>query len=193
MKPYIPILLGTYRKGRQSLKVAEWILARMEERDRLKTELIDLETYQLPIMEERYDPHMEKPPSNLQQFCDRLSQADGVLIVAPEYKGSYPGILKNALDYIPAQAWKHKPVGICTVSAGQFGGINCLAQLRLLSLALGGLPIPEPFPIAQVREMFDEQGQVRDVKLNAQLDGFINALLWYTEALVNKRQMEADR
>jgi hypothetical protein len=39
--------------------------------------------------------------------------------------------------------------------------------------------------------MFDEQGQVRDVRLNAELDDFINALLWYTEALVNKRQMEA--
>lgn len=190
MKPYIPILLGTYRKGRQSLKVAQWILARMQERDRLKTELIDLETYRLPILEERFD-HMEKPPSNLQLFCERLSQADGVLIVAPEYKGSYPGILKNALDYLPSQAWQHKPVGICTVSASPFGGINCLAQLRLLSLALGGLPIPDPFPIGQVREMFDEQGQVRDVKLNAELDDFINALLWYTEALVNKRQMEA--
>jgi NAD(P)H-dependent FMN reductase len=162
----------------------------MQDRDRLKTDLIDLETYQLPILEERFD-HMEKPPSNLQQFCERLSQADGVLIVAPEYKGSYPGILKNALDYLPSQAWQHKPVGICTVSASQFGGINCLAQLRLLSLALGGLPIPDPFPIAQVREMFDEQGQVRDVRLNAELDDFINALLWYTEALVNKRQMEA--
>ena len=190
MKPYIPILLGTYRKGRQSLKVAQWILARMQDRDRLKTELIDLETYQLPILEERFD-HMEQPPSNLQLFCERLSQADGVLIVAPEYKGSYPGILKNALDYLPSQAWQHKPVGICTVSASQFGGINCLAQLRLLSLALGGLPIPDPFPIPQVREMFDEQGQVRDVRLNAELDDFINALLWYTEALVNKRQMEA--
>jgi len=190
MKPYIPILLGTYRKGRQSLKVAQWILARMQDRDRLKTELIDLETYRLPILEERFD-HMEQPPSNLQLFCERLSQADGVLIVAPEYKGSYPGILKNALDYLPSQAWEHKPVGICTVSASPFGGINCLAQLRLLSLALGGLPIPDPFPIGQVREMFDEQGQVRDVRLNAELDDFINALLWYTEALVNKRQMDA--
>jgi NAD(P)H-dependent FMN reductase len=69
MKPYIPILLGTYRKGRQSLKVAQWILARMQDRDRLKTELIDLETYRLPILEERFD-HMEQPPSNLQLFCE---------------------------------------------------------------------------------------------------------------------------
>ena len=187
MKPYIPLLVGTCRQGSQSFKVAKWIFGRLQENDRLKTEFVDLETYQLPILVERFD-RMETPPENLQRFCDRLLQADGIFIVTPEYKGSYPGALKNALDYIPSQGWQHKPVGICTVSASSFGGVNCLAQLRLLCLALGGLPIPDDFPVPKVREMFDESGEPRDPERNTELDNFIRALLWYVEALVSKRE-----
>ena len=64
------------------------------------------------------------------------------MIIAPEYKNGYPGSLKNALDYLRPEVFRRKPIGIVTVSAGGFGGINCLAQLRLVCLAMGEVPIP---------------------------------------------------
>ena len=47
-------------------------------------------------------------------------RADALIIVAPEYNNGYPGVLKNALDYLLPE-YERKPIGIVTVSAGGFG------------------------------------------------------------------------
>ena len=62
-------------------------------------------------------------------------------LVTPEYNNGYPGVLKNALDYFLPE-YRRKPVGIVTVSSGGFGGINALAQLRLVLFLMGAYPIP---------------------------------------------------
>lgn len=181
----IPILLGSTRIGRQSLKVAEFILGEMVAKEAIETEILDLSKYNLPLLEERLS-QMKEPPDNLLQFCDKLDDADGILIVTPEYKNGYPGVLKNALDYLEPQALRHKPIGICTVSSSGFGGINCLAQLRLVCLALGGLPIPEKLPISKVGEVFDKEENLRDLSFQSKIESFINALIWYVEAMVRQ-------
>ncbi|XZN99670.1 MAG: NADPH-dependent FMN reductase [Microcoleus sp.] len=187
-KAYIPILLGSSRIGRQSVKVAEFILGELSQRDRVQTELIDLREYKLPILEERLNETSTPLPVVL-QLCSKLGQADGVLIVTPEYKGGYPGVLKNALDYLEPLALRYKPIGICTVSSGGFGGLNCLTQLQLVCLALGGLPIPDKLPVSNVQELFDEKGNLRNLTFKAKLESFIEELVWYTEATINQKQI----
>ena len=184
----IPIILGSCRNGRKSLKVAQFILGELLQNNHIKTEIIDLGEYNLPMLEERLQEMGETPP-NLLKFCSKLGEADGILIVTPEYKNGYPGVLKNALDYLAPQALRHKPIGICTVSSGGFGGLDCLAQLRLVCLALGGLPIPDKLPISHVQEVFDEDGELFDLKFKTKLESFINELVWYTEAMVNQKQL----
>lgn len=187
-KLLIPLLLGSCRIGRESLKVAEFILEKLVVNNQIATELIDLGKYNLPMLEERLQDNSNLP-FNVLQFCSKLGQADGILIVTPEYKNGYPGVLKNALDYLEPQALKYKPIGICTVSSGSFGGLDCLAQLRLVCLALGGLPIPDKLPIANVKDLFDEDGNLCESKFTTRLESFINELIWYTEALINQKQL----
>lgn len=187
IKAYIPILLGSSRTLRQSVKVAEFILGELRQCDSVQTELIDLREYRLPILEERLNETSTPLPTVL-QFCSKLDQADGLLIVTPEYKGGYPGVLKNALDYLEPQALRYKPIGICTVSSGGFGGLNCLTQLQLVCLALGGLPIPDKLPVSNVQELFDEMGNLRNSTFKAKLESFIKELVWYTEAMINHKQ-----
>ena len=188
IKAYIPILLGSSRTLRQSVKVAQFILEELRHWERVQTELIDLREYRLPILEERLN-EMSTPLPSVLQFCSKLGQADGVLIVTPEYKGGYPGVLKNALDYLEPQALRYKPIGICTVSSGGFGGLNCLTQLQLICLALGGLPIPDKLPVSNVQELFDERGNLRNSSFKAKLESFIEELVWYTEAMINQKQV----
>lgn len=80
IKTYIPVLLGSSRTLRQSVKVAEFILGELRQYDHVQTELIDLREYQLPILEERLN-ETSTPPPTVVQFCSQLGQADGVLIV----------------------------------------------------------------------------------------------------------------
>jgi NAD(P)H-dependent FMN reductase len=188
----IPILLGSSRIGRQSCKVARFIFSRMTVDPRFNTELLDLGSYDFPIMEQRLS-EMKIVPPGLQSFSDKLEHADGLLIVSPEYKGGVPGVLKNALDYLKPGILRRTPVGICTVSSGGFGGVNCLMQLRLTILALGGLPIPDSLPVSKVQELFDEEGQPRDATWLLNSRHFIDELLFYAKALAQARYDESTK
>jgi NAD(P)H-dependent FMN reductase len=112
--------------------------------------------------------------------------------VSPEYKGGVPGALKNAFDYFPPGLLRHKPVGICTVSAGGYGGISCLAQLRLLTLAVGGNPIPEFIAVSKVNNVAGEEGGLERV-FAGKLEVFFAELIWHCEAMVQQRQREEAR
>lgn len=180
----IPIILGTSRVGRRSAHVAQYLHSRLAAFPDVETRMLDLAEYAFPIMEERL-LDMDPVPPALLDFSDAISQAQGILIVAPEYKGSYPGVLKNALDYLATGIFRRKPIGICTVSSGGFGGVNCLMQLRLLSLAMGGMPLPVQLPISFVKDWFDDDGVLLNTKLDDRADDFLRELLWYARALSN--------
>lgn len=186
-KVNIPVLLGSSRTLRQSLKVAEFIVAELQEHDRILTELIDLREYKLPLLEDRLN-ETSTPPLGAIKLCSKFKEADAILIVTPEYKGGYPAVLKNALDYLEPLAWRYKPIGICTVSSGGFGGINCLSQLQLVCLALGGLPIPDKLPVSNVQELFDLEGNLLNLIFKTKLQSFMKELIWYAEAMIYQKR-----
>lgn len=188
-RPSILLLIGTTRVGRRSAHVARLLQAEMEGRSGIVSGRIDLAELDLPVMRHRLGD-TASPPSGATELCSMLSRADGLLIVAPEYKNGYPGSLKNAFDYLPAGILRRKPIGIVTVSSGGFGGLNCLAQLRLVCLAMEGVPIPAAFPVSRVEDAFDREGGLRDSKLAGRLGPFLDELVWYTQALVRQRGME---
>ena len=179
----IPVLLGTVRAGRRSAHVARLLLGRLEGRDEVATALIDLADLDLPAMRHRLG-ETDVDPRGAVGLSEKLSRADGLVIVAPEYKNGYPGSLKNAFDYLPAGILRRTPIGIVTVSSGGFGGLNCLAQLRLVCLAMGGVPIPVALPVSRV----DEPGTLRDPKLAARVGPFIDELIWYARNLASARE-----
>ncbi|MDB5034139.1 MAG: NADPH-dependent reductase [Chlorobi bacterium] len=184
----IPILLGSSRNGRKSVHVARYLLEKLQSRKMVDTRLLDLAEYDFPIMEERY-VDMSPPPDGLREFAETIAGADGLLIVAPEYKSGYPAVLKNALDYLAPNIFNRRPVAICTVSAGGFGGINCLSQLRLVCLAMGGVPIPGALPISNVNEWFGDDGVPLNPRLDDRSRGVIDELLWYAAALAAHRSV----
>lgn len=185
MKLKIPVLLGTIRTNRKSAHAAQYILQQLQAQPNIETNLIDLNAFDIPMMEERMSA-METVPAGLQEFSNQLVAANGLIIVAPEYKNSYPGSLKNAFDTLDPQILKRTPISICTVSSGGFGGVNCLAQLRLLCLALGGLPLPGKLPISKVNDVFSEEGELLDQGFEGKVKTFLAEIMWYTEALAQK-------
>lgn len=185
----IAVVLGTGRVGRQSLHVALLVMEALARRPGVAAELLDLGEIDLPILRRRLSDS-DRPPPGAAEFAAKVGRADAILIVTPEYKGGYPGALKNALDYLDAGVFRRTPIGIATVSAGGFGGLNCLSQLRLVCLAMGGLPIPASFPVSHVREAFDEGGSLLQHGLASKLDTFLDELTWYARALALGRSTD---
>src|SRR5258706_7423969 len=169
---YIPIILGSTRRDRQSVKVGRFVLARLKQRQNVQTELLDLLEFNFPIMEERLH-RRDDPAARLQEFGDKIGRADSLIIVTPEYNNGYPGVLKNALDYLLPE-YERKPIGIVTVSAGGFGGINCLAQLRLVTLGMGAFPIPASLTVSRVHYSFKEEGTPNDAAFEKRAGAFLD-------------------
>jgi NAD(P)H-dependent FMN reductase len=92
-------MVGSTRRDRQTFKVARFVLVQLQRWQGVQTELLDLLEYNFPIMEERLH-RRDDPPPRLQEFADKIARADSLIIVTPEYNNGYPGVLKNALDYL---------------------------------------------------------------------------------------------
>ena len=73
------------------------------------------------------------------KFSEAVMGADGLVIVAPEYNHGYPGILKHARTR--TKEYIHKPVGLCGVSAGGFGGTRVVESLLPVMRELGMVTI----------------------------------------------------
>ena len=175
----LPVLLGSVRRGRQSEKVARFVRNRLEG-EGYEAPLLDLRAYGFPIMEERL--HMrDDPPPGLEEFSERIRAADGVVVVSPEYNGGIPGVLKNALDYL-AKEWTRKPVGIVSVSAGGFGGVQVQSQLQLFFLRVKALPIAT-LSISHVAKSMADDGTPTEPKYEKGFGRFRETLVWYAELM----------
>jgi NAD(P)H-dependent FMN reductase len=183
---YIPVILGSIRRNRESVKVARFVVNSLAKRPCVSTELLDLKLFNLPMMEERLRFRDDVPPG-VREFGEHISRADAIVIVTPEYNSGYPGVLKNALDYLKDE-YRRKPFGIVTVSAAWSGGMLCLTALRQVVLHLGGIPIPAILPVPKVQEIFDDQGNLLDQAFPQRVKVYLDDLLWFTEALAAQRK-----
>lgn len=115
-------------------------------------------------------------------FANEVNNADGIIVVTPEYNGGYPASLKNVIDLLYTE-WKRKPIAIATVSAGAFAGSQVITSLQFSLWKIGALVVPAMFPVATIDKTFDETGYPSDKEgTDKKAKTFINELIWWIEA-----------
>jgi NAD(P)H-dependent FMN reductase len=172
---FIPIFLGTSRRGRQSENVARFVFEQTRKRSGVETELIDV--CALPMKLDDAGEQMKDPT-----FSATIQRCDGLIIVTPEYNHGYPGLLKHALD-MNLTEYVHKAVGICGVSAGPFGGARVIEALLPVMRELGLVTIFWDVNFGNVQKLFDEQGKLVDRGYERRFDRFLNELIWMARVL----------
>src|SRR4029450_3848607 len=177
---FIPIILGTARRGRQSENVARFVFEQTKKRAGVETELIDV--CKLPMKLDDAGEQMKDPT-----FSATIQRCDGLIIVTPEYNHGYPGLLKHALD-MNLEEYIHKAVGICGVSAGLFGGARGIEGLLPVMRELGLVKIFWDVNFGNVQKLFDEQGNLLDQSYLRRLDKFLNELVWIARVLRHGRE-----
>jgi FMN reductase len=85
---------------------------------------------------------LEKYDANTRRAVERISGAGAVLIAAPVYRASYPGVLKNLLDIAPVEALQSKPVGIVAMGGSPHHFLGVDWQLREVLTWFGALVAP---------------------------------------------------
>lgn len=129
-----------------------------------------------------YDADQDLDPAEdaVQQLREAIAAADGVLIATPEYNGSIPGLLKNALDWasrpFPDNALRGKPVAVIGASTGLFGAVWAQAEVRKVLEIIGADVIDLELPVGQADAAFAEDGGLVEPEQRAVLTDLVHVL-----------------
>ena len=121
----------------------------------------------LPI----YDQDLEGTdlPDAVRRLREDWAAADAILFATPEYNGSVPGGLKNAVDWasrpLRASALTNKTVAVIGASTGQFGAMWAQADLRKILGVAGARVVGDELPVTRAHEKFDAEGRLLDGEL----------------------------
>lgn len=132
--------------------------------------IVDLAALDLPIYTAALEA--EAFPADALKLKKILAAQDGLLVVSPEYNGSIPALLKNAIDWasrptdgegpLALTAFRGKAAAIMGASVSPFGGIRALAHLRQILGTIQMLVIPDQVLVPNAHAAFGEDGQLKE-------------------------------
>ena len=177
---YIPVILGTTRRGRQSAHLARLLAREIKKQAGVETDLIDICTLPLPT-----DDAGEAIKDA--GFSSKIDRADGLIIVTPEYNHGYCGLLKHVLDSC-LKEYIHKAVGIAGVSASPWGGTRVIQNLLPVMREIGLVTIFWDVNFSSVQKAFAEDGRLLDESYIRRIDKFLKELIWMAKTLRQGRE-----
>ena len=127
---------------------------------------IDLRDYPMPLYDS--DEHEAKGfDENALKLQGLLTEHDGLLIASPEYNGSLPAALKNAIDwasrpsdrYERSKVFRGKVAAMMTASPGSLGGVRSLAHLRGVLTSVGVHVLPQEIAVTFAEDRFAGEGE----------------------------------
>jgi chromate reductase len=152
-----------------------------------KLEIFDLEG--IPPFNQDQETN---PPQKVKEFKAKIRNADAILIATPEHNYSFPGVLKNAIDWASRpygdNAFEDKPVAIMSASVGMLGGARAQYQLRQVFVFLDMHPLNRPEVLVPFAgEKVDENGRLTDEKTRERIKELLESLVDWTKRLGRAR------
>ena len=126
------------------------------------------------------DADSEPAPPAVQALRDAFAEADAVLFATPEYNGSIPGQLKNALDWasrpFATNPLRRKPVAVVGASTGLFGAVWAQADLRKVLKTMGAKVIESELAVPLAHDAFGPAGELAADEHGVELRAVVGAL-----------------
>ncbi|HEY5885204.1 MAG TPA: NAD(P)H-dependent oxidoreductase [Pyrinomonadaceae bacterium] len=176
-KLFIPVLLGTNRKERNSIHPAKWLVGEMRKRDDVETRLFDVADFAMP-----QDDYGQGLKDQFPDWKEAIIRADGLVIVSPEYNHGYPGSLKAVLDLL-LREYIHKAVAFVGVSAGPWGGTRVIEAMVPMVRELGLAVTFSDLNFPKVQNTFDTEGKLLDAAFEKRAKDFLDELVWMSTVL----------
>lgn len=140
---------------------------------------VEFETWEglrdLPAFDEDDE---ERAPLAVARMRAAIGSADAVLLAVPEYNGSIPGALKNALDWAsrPAGsgAFRGKPVTVIGASTGSFGGVWAQAETRKVLGLMGARVVGGELPVGGAQDRLAEPDEELLTRLRATVETLVD-------------------
>jgi NAD(P)H-dependent FMN reductase len=158
----ILVIAATNRPGSNTLRVARLVRTMLAESGR-EADLLSLE--ELP--QSLFDPasYAEKPAA-FAAIQGRVLAADGILVVTPEYNGSFPGVMKYFIDMLRfPESLYERPVAFIGLAAGRWGALRSVEQLEMIFQYRHAHLYGRRVLIPEVGSVLDDTGQLVDPDL----------------------------
>lgn len=181
----ICIISGSHRNESQSRKVANWLKQKLEQKN---SEAIVYDLNENPISLDINKVWEENSPENAaaKQWKEAMQEADGYIVVSPEWNGMASSAYKNAMHHV-GQAMAHKPALLVAVSSGR-GGAFVVADLRLSSYKNSKVCyLPEHVIVRDVNNVLNgqtpDESNSSDAFYHERFDFAMSLLISYARAL----------
>jgi NAD(P)H-dependent FMN reductase len=127
----------------------------------------------------------DSQPNGAMEFKNRLLATDAFIISSPEYNGSMPGHLKNAIDWVSRfrpQPFNERHALLMSASPSLAGGNRGLWSLRVPFEHLGARVFPNMFSLSAAHKAFDAEGNLLDSSLAKRFEENLVAFIDLAEA-----------
>ncbi|OYX41062.1 hypothetical protein B7Y94_05705 [Candidatus Saccharibacteria bacterium 32-49-12] len=169
----IAVMVGSLRRQSFNLQFAQALEKRLPEDVNFKYLNLDLPLFNEDIESTSY-------PAAADEMKRTIDEADGLLIVTPEYNRSFSGVLKNAIDWASrpygTKIFDHKPVSIAGVSVSALGTTQAQSHLRNVLLHLNADVLGQPEAYLQASAIFDDNGLLKP-DAESFVDSYIEAMV----------------
>ena len=177
----ITVISGTNRADSYTEKIANQYVKILENSTKEKVSYLKLTD--LPadfVTSNMYAPNNQHPHITKLQD-EHLLSSERLIVISPEYNGSYPGILKFFLDACSvrnyAESFKGKKVMLVGVASGRAGNLRGMDHLTGVFNHVGSIVFPNKLPISNCKSVVDELGDVQDKSalgsMEDQVKGFL--------------------
>ncbi len=183
-KLYIPIVLGTAREGRQSEKVAKFVLEEVQKRPEIEAVFVDVKDHLFG----KTGRFIQEKNMEAELWHKIAEKADGFFIIMPEYNHGYPGELKILLDS-SARDYAKKPIALCGVSSGGFGGARVIDHIKPVLVEMSAIPLKRSLNFTNVENLFDTEGKILDGSYMKKVSDVFDDLVWYAKVMKEARNM----
>ena len=168
----IATILGTVRPGNYTGKALALVQDEIKKNKDIELDIIDPSKLNLAL------PGQSNNSFDSDRIREMILNATGIVISTPEYQGSFSATVKLIIENLGfPSSLATKPVALLGVAAGQIGAIKSLEQLRSVCSHVGAIVLPGPVSVANVRSVFDEDGNCLDEKIEKRVRSVATSLI----------------
>jgi NAD(P)H-dependent FMN reductase len=184
MSDKILVLYGSYRRDRQGIRLANYLVSAFKARG-ASPELVDAKAINLPMLDRMYKEYPKgQAPAELEQLAEKIRTADAFVFVIGEYNwGPQPG-LKNLTDHF-LEEWFWRPAAIASYSPGRFSGVRAGTSWHGILSEMGMIVISSSLAVGGITQALTEDGEPANdggAALARNFPRFAEDLAWWTEA-----------
>ena len=172
----IVLIKGSVRPGNYTSMAAALVVDEFGKHGGVSVEVID------PGALDLSPPGLEEGKPDPKRIKKIVKEATAVVLATPEYHGSFSSTMKLVIENLGfPSVLSGKPVSLLGVAAGSIGAIKSLESLGSVCQHVGAIVMPGPVSVANVRDVFDEDGNCLDPAVEARVRSVATNLMHYIE------------